>query len=459
MGARSQVSSRRMHSSLAALIVTTALLAAACSAAEPGASTTTSTTATMPPVIATTTVPPQEVDCFDIIGPEDAVATAIEAAPRDTVLCLEPGDYGALEVDAQRDAFVVVRSLEPLGARFDEVSIDDASFIRFERILIDGLLRSGQDNSHNIEIAASRLTGVFVEAAPLRRDGPGPSDWVVEYNDIHDCETFCVALVSEDPNRFWPVTNMVVRGNKIGPLDGGEDAIRLHNWRNITIEANEIFGVIEDGQHNDCLQSVWGGSGLVFARNYLHDNNCQTFFLKDGYTSRILFEENLSIRNRAGDAPVVAQIWPSSDVVVRNNTIWDDAGLSLRNGTYSDQFVAGPFTQVKVSNNVLVQFVPYDDQAPGDDPVAFFEDVSVLDEDHNVFGDGWTWVPSRMGGHSVADESPAFRNPTGTRAEDLSVGDWRLSDPVSIGGTSFLPGISWELKGSMYGTAAYPFDG
>ena len=47
------------------------------------------------------------------------------------------------------------------------------------------------------------------------------------------------------------------------------------------IEGNEITGVRENGNHSDCLQTVWVGDHLVFRKNYLHDNRCQGFFVKD----------------------------------------------------------------------------------------------------------------------------------------------------------------------------------
>ena len=37
--------------------------------------------------------------------------------------------------------------------------------------------------------------------------------------------------------------------------------MRVGNFRDIVVEGNEITNVIETGNHNDCLQSVWGGTG------------------------------------------------------------------------------------------------------------------------------------------------------------------------------------------------------
>ncbi len=350
---------------------------------------------------------------------------------------------------------MTVTSVNPLGAVFDQIGFVDASHIRLEQLKVKGSIRSSENNTSDIHVVGNDVTGVFVGAPRTDSPGPGPRDWVIEYNDIHDCPSLCVALTSHNPDSYWPISSMVVRGNKIGPMNGGADGIRIHNWRDIVIEDNEIFGVIDDGQHNDCLQSVWGGQGLVFARNYLHDNNCQTFFLKDGYTQDIVFEENLSVRNRADGGGLVGQIWNSRNVVIRNNTMWDDSSFYLRSGSYDSKFTNGPVEEYEVTNNVMVNFIPYDNAQPNSNRAGLFKDPNILTEDFNVFGGGWTWVPHNMGPHSIQDSNPNFINETTTRTQDLATGDWRLPGPVTNGGQTYTAGITWRLAGRNFGTQAY----
>ena len=238
-------------------------------------------------------------------------------------------------------------------------------------------------------------------------------------------------------------------------MAGGEDAIRLHNFRDVLIEDNEIFGVIENGGHNDCLQSVWGGDGLTFRRNYLHDNNCQTFFLKDGHTSNIVFSDNLSVRNRDGDAEVVGQIWNSSNVSITNNTIWDESALYVRYGSVADIFPDGPVENYTAFNNVIENFVPYDDFESDDNHAGIFTDPDVLEEDFNLFGGGWSWVPEHMGAHSIQDSTPAFINATDSAGEDLASGDFRLASPITKSGVTYDAGITWLLAGRRFGPDAY----
>jgi hypothetical protein len=121
-------------------------------------------------------------------------------------------------------------------------------------------------------------------------------------------------------------------------------------------------------------------------------------------------------------------------------------------------FSSGAAVGISVQNNVIDHFVPYDDDAPEDKRAGIFADPAVLLEDYNIFGDGWTWIPSRMGAHSVENLEPDFVQPSSSREEDLSVGDWRLADQVEVEGATFKPGISWELAGRVFGTAAYHFN-
>ncbi len=398
---------------------------------------------------------PPDAPCTDTVSSKSALNSAISSASNGSVICVADGSYGSLTVSARRSGFVTVRSLNPHTAVFSEVFLSNASHVRFEEIRVDGRFGNGQDNSDNIHLAGSVVRSVWAQAPSLAVAGPGPSDWLIEYNDVTDCPDFCVALVSESPDRYWPVSDITVRGNKLGPMAGGEDAIRIHNWRDLVIENNEIFGVIEDGQHNDCLQSVWGGHGIVFSGNYLHDNNCQTFFLKDGYTTDIEVSNNLSLRNREGSAPVVGQIWPSANVVMKNNTFWDDSGFYLRSGTYSSMFTSGPTTNYLVTKNVFEEFLPYDDSQGNDNRAGIFKDSSVLVENKNLFAGGWSWVPTYIGAHSIYDTSPDFRNPTTSRSQDLSVGDYRLDGPVTRGGVTYTPGITWKLSDRSFGVEAY----
>ena len=117
----------------------------------------------------------------------------------------------------------------------------------------------------------------------------------------------------------------------------------------------------ENGAHSDCLQTVWVGDHIVFRKNYLHDNRCQGFFVKDqaslggvsGPIHGIRVEDNLFLRNHEPcgaplgpnecGQPLYFQVaGPYTGFVMKNNTIWGDTVDSIaafREGTGPDTLI------------------------------------------------------------------------------------------------------------------------
>jgi len=240
--------------------------------------------------------------------------------------------------------------------------------------------------------------------------------------------------VEAGPTTSTSISDTTIRGNLFsGPF--GEDAIRLNRYHDsgdrdpygVLIEGNEIRGVRENGNHSDCLQSVWGGDGLYFRRNYLHDNRCQGFFVKDqpSPVAHVVLEDNLMLRNDAPCAPpdsscgpplIVQVVGPTRGVALRDNTIWtpgNDSPFALR---------AGPFGRVLLENNVL--FRAWSDWSG---PLRPF-----LQRGNLVCQWEGTLPPLRAG--STRDCDPAFLGP----AKD----DYRLADG---------PGIDWAPRQQHYG--------
>ena len=87
--------------------------------------------------------------------------------------------------------------------------------------------------------------------------------------------------------------------------------------------------------------------------------------------------------------------------------------------------------------------------------VRMWPTSDLLTEDYNVFGGGWTWVPHHMGSHSIYDETPDFIKTSSSAAQDFSQGDWRLKSTVSQAGATYSAGITWKLKGRLFGIAAW----
>jgi len=116
--------------------------------------------------------------------------------------------------------------------------------------------------------------------------------------------------------------------------------------------------VRENGNHSDCLQSVWGGDGLYFRRNYLHDNRCQGFFVKDqpAPVRKVVVADNLMLRDAVpcassspdcGAPSVVSLYGPIRGLHLTGNTIWTAGNRS------PVVWGEGPFEGTTVEENVL----------------------------------------------------------------------------------------------------------
>ncbi|MGC1165818.1 MAG: hypothetical protein WA862_06910, partial [Solirubrobacterales bacterium] len=116
--------------------------------------------------------------------------------------------------------------------------------------------------------------------------------------------------------------------------------------------------------HSDCLQTVWVGDHIVFRKNYLHDNRCQGFFVKDqaslggvsGPIAGITVENNLFVRNKepcgapltSCGQPMYFQVFgPYSGFVMKRNTIWGDGADSIA------AFRQSAGADTVISNNVI----------------------------------------------------------------------------------------------------------
>jgi hypothetical protein len=280
-------------------------------------------------------VPPPEPPkaCTQTVTTLSAAEAAIGAAEPSTVICLADGSYGALTLTASKSAEVTLQAQHPGLASLGDVDLS-GSHLALERFAISG--------------------EVTVE--------PGSAAIRVAYNRIGDG----YFGIDAGPTTTTTVDDTEIVGNRfIGPF--GEDAIHLNRYHDgdgngigVLIEGNEISGVRENGNHSDCLQTVWVGDHIVFRKNYLHDNRCQGFFVKDqdaggeggvaGAVVGIAIEDNLFLRNEAPCAPEAPECGepsylhlygPYSELTIRRNTIWGGEPVAaFQEGTGSDTVIA-----------------------------------------------------------------------------------------------------------------------
>jgi Tfp pilus assembly protein PilP len=362
---------------------------------------------------------PTPTGCTTTAGTVAAAQSAVSAAAPGAVVCLSDGSYGAFNLTASKAApGVTLRSANPGGAKVSKIDVHGSGYT------IAG-----------IDMDAGEF-GITAYAGVQRLN--------ILDNYIHD-GAYLIELQSANGKAHGspagnpveaPIKDVLIKGNRIARPS--EDAIRAMNFEGVTIEGNEITGVLESGSHVDGLQTIFGGSGLVFRKNYVHNNDAQVFFIKDGQVKNVTLADNLFVHNGPGSWPNPLNTVSFTDVLgisVSRNTIWDirGAGAGLVIGDWT-----GLPTGVAIEDNVIQHF----SLDPDSSALA-----AGITEQRNTFGGtsyggpGGTytqgngnWVPNRMSSTSQIVSAPAFPN---VSADDYRLGSGR--------------GVDWAPAGQHYG--------
>jgi Right handed beta helix region len=350
--------------------------------------------------------PPPANGCTTTAASVSAVQSAVSSAAAGSVVCLSNGSYGQLSLNATKAApGVTVRA-----ANAGQATIAGASL-----------------QGSNLTLARFLSTGSI-------QIQPGANGMTVEHNKV----TGGGQGIDACPSSSTTCNDMAIVGNElIGPF--GEDAIHLNRYHDgdgngvgVLIEGNEITNVRENGNHSDCLQTVWVGDHIVFRKNYLHDNRCQGFFVKDqaslggvsGPIAGITVEDNLFVRNKEPCAPeapgcgqpIYLQVFgPYSGFTMRRNTIWGDGADSIaafREGTGSDTQIADNviyrlWTDTNMSAATLTNNTVCKREAgsggswasarPGETTACSLGFQNAAADDYRIAGDrGVDWTPAEQ---------------------------------------------------------------
>jgi Right handed beta helix region len=343
--------------------------------------------------------------CTQTISQGANVASTVSGAAAGSVICLNSGAYGSLTLNASHSSDVTLQAAPEAHVTAGKVELKGS------HIVVRGLWIDGEVA---LEEGASYMT---ID----RDDITGGGEGIVF--DTSDCTVpNAPTWAGCEPHK--PISNVVISSNHIHNIgeNGTEDAIHLDNWRNVTVTGNEFDHINESGNHTDCLQSVYGGEGLVFDHNYEHDNDCQGIFIKDGDATNVSFTDNLFLRDQEGSYANFAQIWNVKGLTIQHNTIWDGKGFALVAEDASFTPTAA------IDHNVLNIFKV---SQPIGTPFS-------ITESEDIFGESPTNM-SEGAGDSVVS-SPKFAN----TAND----DYRLaSNPNGIG-------IDWAPSEEDYGPAS-----
>ena len=357
------------------------------------------------------------------MGSLSAVQSAVASAAAGSVVCLSDGSYGRLALSARKGAEVTVRAQNPGRATLNGASLDGSN-LTLARFRVAGDEIRVQPGSDHITIANNLITGGYFG-------------------------------VNAGPTTTTTVNDVTIIGNKFqGPF--GEDGIRANRYHDgpdpdpygLRIIGNEFTNIRENGEHSDCLQTVWTGDGLYFEQNYLHDNRCQGFFIKDqtagggegvlGPVRGVVVRDNLMVRNNApcvpaslcagnGGPAIVDVFGPIAGFRFSDNTVWTTGNA----GNASVWQAAGWTGGETFTDNILYQV--YGTPAGQSDQ---YVPSSSYSASGNLACDGPLRTFPRTGFTTRC--SPAFNDP----ARD----DYRILTGPDAG-----KGVSWAPASRKYG--------
>jgi len=346
--------------------------------------------------------PPVETDCDQTASSVSAAQSALSSISAGSVVCLADGSYGSLSISARRQApGVTLRAKNPGGATLGGVSVSGAG------IAIEGFVTGSANVSSSADGVAFRHNSISGGVYVIGNTSSYAKN--VEFSD-----------------------NVI----KPGTGSGEKDTFMVQRFEGLRIEGNEIWVADEDGGHNDGLQTVWGGRGLIFKGNWIRGGaGSQGFFIKDGEVTNVTFEDNL-VAGRPSKAPYAGSplqffdvvpdpadpFYTGYGIVIRNNTIWSNPNI-----VYARE------CQTKA---ILVEFNVMDGFSAPDGTSCV---LSQLTQDYNVVTGGSI---GKRGAHDTS-VTPTFAS--------SSTQDWQLASGSAGNFSAGRAGVTWRPADRSFG--------
>lgn len=367
--------------------------------------------------------------------PVCSIERALDIAPPGWRVSVGAGSYPRLVVPDRTTRDVTVSPAGDGAVRLPGIEVgSEARGVAFEGLELAGYDRGPSflvnEDAADIRLADSRVTGRRQHAIELRS---GVSGVTIKGNRIHTEGAGSGVVLSSQANvpgvpaevdPMPPIRDVVIRGNRFDGI--ALDGVRPANFENLLVAGNDFSGIDETGGHNDVLQTVWGGRGLTFRDNVIHDNTGQGLFVKDGRVHDLTVSGNLFVRNRStkkGAAPAAhpLNLYDVVGLSIFSNTFWhNDSAMLLRNG----------LRRVTIENNLIETLVV------DPDSVAALRDE--IDQDYNLVSGGWSWgSDGAVGAHDIAAAGRASLQPRFVDPEGL---DYRLQPASPGSGAGRSPG-------------------
>jgi hypothetical protein len=357
----------------------------------------------------TVTVPPppppppvESEDCDQTVSSISAAQSALGSAAVGSVVCLANGSYGSLSLSIRRPApGVTLRAQNPGSATLGGVSISGAG-VAVERFVTGSI---------NVSSSANGVA--------LRHNSISGGAYVIGNTSSY-------------------VKNVEFSGNLIKPGTGSgeKDTFMVQRFEALRIENNQIWVADEDGGHNDGLQTVWGGRGLIFKGNWIRGGaGSQGFFIKDGEVTNVSFEDNL-VAGRPSKAPYAGSPLQFFDVVPNSaDPFYTGYGMSIRHNTiWSNPNIV--YARECQSKKIFVELNVMDGWSAPDGSSCV---LSELTQDYNVVTSG---TIGKRGAHDVSSQ-PTF--------VDSANQDWQLTSGSAGNFSAGRAGVTWRPADRSYG--------
>jgi nitrous oxidase accessory protein NosD len=379
--------------------------------------------------------------CTTTVSTPTAITNAsVEARTGDTV-CIATGRYASILIGGPHAGTIFMEPASGASVSIEHLEISPtATNFDLSGFTITSLLEFNDNGAEDVRVSDMDINRVVIHS--------GVADVVLERNVFRGDDGHAVAVAGEGTTESTEVRRIQIHRNLFdSPYT---DGVYSAYHEDLEITQNEFVGLHEIGNHSDVYQSTWGGSGLVFSQNYVHDLDGQGVFIKDGTVTDAEITDNLLVRDSAGSPIALVDV---DGALIARNTVWGNGeGVTLLGQSLADLTVTG---------NVFEYFTPLDeDEVPDGDASNTWWDTSRrqqiaarIAEDCNVLGGGWSWSQSgRYGandeiytpddGDRVAEpgERQYWANANFPRPSLMGGDDWRVETELCDDGV----GVTWK---------------
>ena len=335
------------------------------------------------------------------------VERAAEAAPVDSIAHVRRATIDQITLDGKRRAGnLTLRPFPGESVQISDIDLENSSGVTFDGFTISDppqVLDGARD--------VGFTNGTLGEGIKLAA-GSGPV--LVAGNRISNPDGYGMNFSADASDA--PIVDVTVRRNVFDGI--GVDAIQAKNFRNLLVEGNEFKNVRagESGAHPDVLQTVFGGQGLTFRNNWLHDYEAQGFFIADGTVNGVVVENNLIEDSEGPMSPV---------------RIADAIGVSFVNNTVRGLARFSADTRGAVIKNNILELLDLD---PSGGLTIDYQDYNLIESgprtgDHDR-GGAPRFADEEGGDFELLAGSPAIDAGTSAGAPALDMrGRMRVDDP------------------------------